>query len=142
MSMRLRAGTHPVVNITTTYLVENFTKQNDQTLQELWAVSGFDPPERPDFDYAFSFMEFEQGYFIWKWRWKIWTFNMMDFWLDSYHASSRSPAMSGLTLNERFEAFYFNGTMYRPRWSKREMGVMKSGGFEDVEVVFVGVQIT
>lgn len=141
MSMRLRAGTYAVGSITSTYLVENFTKQSDQSLQELWAVSKYSIPELPDFDYAFSFKEFEQGYYIWEWSWAVWTFKMMDYWLDTFHASSRSPAVSGLTLNERKEDFYFNGTMYRPRYSLSEMS-SKEGGYEQVKVRFVGVQIS
>jgi hypothetical protein len=111
---RLRPGTYPSGDITSTYAIHNWPVQADQGVL-LWAANLPRLPEPQEFRTPLSFKKVPQGYLMFDVVFSGLTFGMYDYIMDTFYPTGAWWAdVSGMAADERDAALYYNARMWRP----------------------------
>ena len=137
---RIRAGTHTVVNITSTYEVTALPVQGDMDTYPIEWLPPDDsstPPVRARIETAADGTRLSDGFYEFQWRFSYMTFGMLTHWLNTFLPSgAESAAVSVMTYDNTNTAVYLNCTLIRPTLPGD--AAPAPGGWRDITFRFTG----
>lgn len=112
---RLRAGTHAVVDLTSTYAISNFPLQADMGAINAWYCNST-PPRPQQIRQAISGKQLGQGYYTSRLEFDIMTHGMVSYMLTTFFSSATlwSNAVTVMLYSESDAAVYLTATLLRP----------------------------
>jgi hypothetical protein len=141
---RLRLGTFTSSGITSTYAIENWALQSDQSQDNQINVPWVAPYQAkpPDFARKTNSADLSTRYdgpLTWEWDFSYWTFGMTAYLISTFfggsiYTSAGSVAVSGLTYDVSDTAIYFNASLERP--SIKDALTPEYAGFKTVKLTF------
>jgi hypothetical protein len=138
---RLRAGTHTVANLTTTYALSALPVQADQDADWTDSLPSrlVTAPRRARIVTMADGSRQADGFFIWQWGFSYMSLGMYNYWAATFLAGGvQSAAVTAMTYTEADVAIYLQATLIRP-----ETLSVYIGGYRDVIFEFsMGTVIT
>lgn len=114
---RLRSGLWTADDLTDTYAISALPVQTDQGFLP-WVVNGQEtlPPTPARITTNADLSKSPDGFYAWAWAMDMFSFEMLDYWLDTFLPDDVDSAeVSGMTYDERENPFYFQALINRPR---------------------------